>query len=355
MKLKFWIGIAISLFCLFFVFRGIEWAKVLEALRSANYVYLAIAALLNLSTIWIRAERWKYLLEPIKVLRFQRLVPATMIGFMANNVLPARAGEFVRAYLIGKKEHISKTAAFATIIIERVFDMATILVFLVVVLLMVKVPQVAGTTEQQSLSELFSPERMTQAGILSSVFVLGLLAFLVVLKEFPQQTTTIVRTILRPVPSALRQKVIDLLDSFRDGLHVLRTGMHLIYIIFWSVAVWLVGTCGGWLILFAFGLKLPFMSAMFILVLTAFAVALPSSPGYVGPFHAAVLAGILLFEPTFDRSTVAGISIIYHLTVIAPVIVGGMFYLWKEQLSLADIKHIEEEEQAEIHHTTPAV
>jgi hypothetical protein len=86
------------------------------------------------------------------------------------------------------------------------------------------------------------------------------------------------------------------------------------------------------------------MAAMFIVVLIAFAVALPSSPGYVGPFHAAVLAGVLLFQPALDKDTVAGISIVFHLMAIVPITLGGVFYLWKEQISFADIRHMNEEE-----------
>lgn len=337
-----------SVVCLFFVFRGIEWPKVLEALKSANVLYLALTALVHLSTIWLRAERWKYLLAPVKKLPFRRLVPPTMIGFMANNILPARAGEFVRAYLIGKKEQISKTTSFATIIIERVFDMTTILVFLVIVLLFVELPQATDSTDAETLTSFFSPGRMRQAGLLSAVFVGGLLAFLVLLKEFPQHTTMIVEKLLTPLPASLTQKMIHLLDAFREGLQVLTTGKHLLYLIFWSIAVWLASVLGGWLILFSFGLKLPFMSAMFIFILIAFAVALPSSPGYVGLFHAAVLAGVMLFEPGLDKSTVAGIAIVYHLMAVMPVTLVGLYYLWKEHLSLSDIQHIEEEEQAEM-------
>ena len=347
MKWKFWIGILVSGVCLYVVFRGIEWGKVWSALQSANYVYLVIACILNLSTIWLRAERWKYLLEPMKKLSFSRLVPATMIGFMANNILPARAGEFIRAYLIGQKEGIKKTAAFATIILERVCDMVTILVMLVCVLLLVKFPYADSSAGSDVLSSVFSPALMQKAGIFSAIFVAALVTFLVLLKEFPQATTRFVRLCLRPFPASLSHKAIDLLESFREGLHVLKTGPHLFYLIFWSAIVWLAACAAGWFILLAFGLDVPFLSAAFIIVLIAFAVAVPSSPGYVGPFHAAVLAGVLLFQPGLDKGTVAGISIVYHLMTILPVTLGGVYYLWKEQISFSDIQHINEEEHAE--------
>lgn len=345
MKLKFWIGMIISAACLYFVFHGIDVRKALNALNNVNYWYLAFAVFLQLSTIWIRAERWKYLLEPMKQFHFWQLVPATMIGFMANNILPARAGEFVRAYVIGKKANISKTSCFATIIIERVFDMATMLGFLVVVLLIVKLPQLP-TSEATSIgSTLFSASVLTKLGAASAVFVFGLLAFLIVLKEFPEKTTFIIEKLLTHFPQSITKKAITLLHSFRDGLHVLNTGTHLLFVIFWSIVVWVAAALGGWITLLAFGLDLPFKAGIFVMVMVAFSVAIPSSPGYIGPFHAAVSASILFFLPTLDKSAVAGISIVFHLACIGPVTLMGVYYLWRENLSFSEIRHIEEEEQ----------
>ncbi len=350
MKLKFWIGILISAGCLFFVFKDIDFKKVLETLHSVNYFYLAVAVMLNLSTMWLRAERWKYLLAPIKQLTFRHLVPATMIGFMANNILPARAGEFIRAYVIGKKERISKTSSFATIIIERVCDMITMLGFLVVILLFVTFPQASNP---ESSSSLLSQTSLEIVGALSAALVLGLLVFLVLLKEFPQKTTTIVQTILKPLPESLAHKALNLLESFRLGLQVLNTGKHLFFLVFWSLSVWIITVLGAWAILRSFDLNLPFMAAIFMTVLTAFSVAVPSSPGYIGPFHAAVSAGVLFFLPMLEKSTAAGIAIIYHLICILPITFVGLFYLWWENMSFAEIQHIEEDaSQQELDVTT---
>ena len=338
MKGKFWLGIAISLVCLYFVFRNIEWLKVLETLQTVNYGWLGLSMVCTLSTIWLRAERWKYLLAPIKQLNFQRLVPATMIGFMANNVLPARAGEFIRAYMIGRKEQISKTASFATIVVERVFDMAMNLGFLMLVLLRVDFSQ----AHLNAQTGFLSPALIRRVGLVSMLFLVGVVVFLVLLKELPRQTTRVVQFVLKPLPPILTDKALELLHSFRLGLQVLKTGAHLAYLIVWSLAVWLVSVLAGWCILRAFGLLLPFIAAMFLTVLIAFSVALPSSPGYIGPFHAAVLTGVLFFVPTLDKSAVAGIALVYHLTVILPITVMGLYYLWKENLTFADIQHLDE-------------
>jgi len=342
MKLKFWIGIAISVICLFIVFRGIDFAKVFDAMKSVNFLFIAISVILQLAVIWLRAERWKYLLMPVKPLTFKHLVPATMIGFMANNILPARAGEFIRAYVIGKKENISKTSAFATIVIERVFDMLTMLGFLLIEILTMKFPK---TSHSGGISSLISESALEKIGIISTVFVLSLLAFLILLKELPNQTTQCIKFICKPLPASLSHKALEFVHSFRLGLRVLDTRSHIFWVIFWSLAVWLTAIVGGWAVLRAFDLRLSFMAAMFINVIIAFSAALPSSPGYVGPFHAAVSAGVLFFLPTLDKSMVAGIAIIFHLTCIIPITLAGLYYLWKENMSIAEIQHVEKEEE----------
>ena len=342
MKVKFWFGILISVVCLYFVFRNIEIDKVLETMRSVNYFYLLLAAVLQVSTIVLRAERWKYLLAPIKKLTFKHLLPATMIGFMANNVLPARAGEFIRAYVIGKKENISKTSSFATIIIERVCDMVTMLSFLVAILFFVKFPPQSGSEPNSSL---ISFERLQVVGALAALFVLALLIFLVLLKEYPRHTTAFMKLLLKPFPKTLGHKILDIVESFREGLQVLQTGTHLFFLVFWSLSVWLTASLAAWMIFQTFGLDLPFMAGVFMTVITAFSAAIPSSPGYVGPFHAAVSASVLFFLPGLDKSTAAGIAIIFHLVCILPTTFIGIYYLWKENMSFSEIQHIEKDEQ----------
>ncbi len=341
MKLKFWLGIGISLICLYLVFRNIEVGKVFETMRSVNYFYLVAAIILQLSTIWLRAERWKYLLAPIKQLTFTHLLPATMIGFMANNVLPARAGEFVRAYVIGKKEHISSTASFATIIIERVCDMITMLAFLFLIIFAVNFPAQTALHTQNSLISL---QRLQFAGVLSAIFIFCLLVFLILLKEFPAKTTAVITLLLRPFPPKFSHKILEIIASFRMGLQVLQTGTHLFFLIFWSIAVWLTAMLSAWATLQAFDLDLPFIAAIFMTVITAFSAAIPSSPGYVGPFHAAVSASVLFFLPDLGKSHAAGIAIIFHLVCVLPITLFGVYYLWRENMSFSEIQHIDDQE-----------
>ncbi len=337
MKLKFWIGIVISVICLYLVFKGIEVHKLLEVLKSANYVYLALATLINFSSFWMRAERWKYLLEPIKKIRSARLFPVTVIGFMATNILPARAGEFVKAYMVGKKENISATASFATIVLERVLDSLIILSLFVVVLFWIDFHDKSpGTSDPSINTSGISPAVLKTTGILFALGLAAVFIFLLLLKMYPTPAITLTGKILFPLPKRIREQIAEILESFSSGLKVLGKGSSLLPLLLWSLCVWI--TCAGsiWVTLLAFDLYLPFFASAFILVLIAFAVALPSSPGFIGPFHAATSAGLMFFS--IDKSTATGISLILHLIMVGPVTLAGLFYLWVENLSFSEIK-----------------
>jgi len=137
---KSWLGFVISVGILYLAFHRIDFRLLLESLQDANYLYLIpIVAIIFLSMA-LRALRWGYLLRPLKKIGFPNLFEGILIGFMANNVLPVRMGEFVRAYIIGRSEKISKTASFGTIVVERLFDGFTVLALLVVVLTFIQLP-----------------------------------------------------------------------------------------------------------------------------------------------------------------------------------------------------------------------
>ena len=133
MNWKLFFSVLISTLFLILAFNRVNLYELKDTLETANYIYLIPAVLLTILSLWIRAVRWGYLLQPVKKININSLFSATAIGLMANNLLPARLGEFVRAYVIGKKELISKSASFATIVVERIFDGLTILLFFNVV------------------------------------------------------------------------------------------------------------------------------------------------------------------------------------------------------------------------------
>ena len=320
MKKKFIIGVAISLVFLYLAFRKVDYSQLWSALKGANYWYIFPNMVLVILSMWMRAFRWRFMIDPIKKVNLGRLFSSVMIGFMANNVLPARLGEFVRAYSLGKTENISKSATFATIVIERIFDGFSLLFILWLSLLM--------------YPEL--PNWVKKAGNLFLLMNLVIFAFLVLIEVKREFTLKFFNFVFRLLPASLSSKAGEILEKFIGGLKVFRDIPSLIWILAWSIFIWVVVGISNYFIFLAFDLHPPIQASFILLGVVSLAVMLPSSPGFVGTFHAACVASFLILN--LNESVSRPFSIILHASQYIPVTLLGLYYLKKEHLSLKTIE-----------------
>jgi uncharacterized protein (TIRG00374 family) len=325
---RFWFGIILSAILVILLLSGTDLHSVAEALKEADYRYCVPMIVIVLISILIRAYRWKFIMESLHRASMANLFSATMIGFMANFVLPARIGEVIRAYLIGKKEGVSKSASFATIVVERLFDIFTMLLILIVVLF-------AMTRPESHLEEVYA-KTLRGGGIIMCLLFLLSLGFLIVLKQKTHLALSWVRFFFRPLPKRWGDKILDLLQSFVSGLGAIHFGPHLLLIVFYSIVMWGLYGLGNVFLLKAFDQNLPMLPIyvpFYLLVVQAFGVALPSSPGFVGTYHAAVVAGLAAFN-NISKEDGLSVAIVGHIVMVLPVIIYGMVLLWKDHLSL---------------------
>jgi len=318
-------GVGISLCFMVLLFRKIDFDKVLEAFRAMDYRYLLPVVFLTFVSYYLRAVRWKYLLLPIKRTVMANLFPATIIGYMANNILPARLGEFVRAYVLGQKEEIETSAVFATLVVDRLFDGFTVLLILLITFFTVKLP--AGMENVQ--------DGLKMGGYVTLGVYLVVLAFLFLLKKRTMRTIHVVGVLLRPFPAKVSEKVIPLLGSFISGIRLSSRPSEILILLFTSFAVWATCIWPLHLILQSFNITLPITASMLIMVFLVFAVMVPASPGYVGTYHAACVYGLMAFNISKEQSL--SVALVMHGTGFFPVIVAGFYYLWRDKVSLKKI------------------
>lgn len=326
MNWKFWLGMGISAVLVFFLFRGIDYQKLWEASSHANLYLWIPAFLIQYLLMLIRALRWQYLMGHIKEIGVGSLFSATTIGFMANNLLPARMGEFVRAYVIGNKEGVSITSSFATIIVERLFDMATMLSLTVAVLLFFELP--AG------MSEVIGKIRVGIYILLAASIIAFLFLFLLV--RYRDKGMSVARSLLKPFPDKIQEQVTLFLGSLASGLEIVGSRRSLFMVSLYSALNWFAAALPIYIITISFGFMLPFSSSLLILIFLAFAVSLPSSPGFVGPFHAAICFGLGFYG--IGKEEALGMAIVMHLAQFVPLVVLGLFLVWREKLSFSKIK-----------------
>lgn len=321
---KLLIGTAVSAFFFWLILKNVDIHEAVESLRQANWLYAIPAVLILLGSFVLRAIRWRVLLAPVGRISFTSSFRATMIGFMANSVLPARMGEFVRAFVLTRRDGLKVESVFATIVIERLFDGYMLLLFLLASLFLAPL---AGTGGQ-----------FLRTGILVSLVVYNVaLVGMLFLHHRQERTLAFLDRVLHWFP--WREKLMDSLARFASGLAVLGSARHLLVIAGWTFAVWVTAMAVLHPLLAGFdlGTKLPWYAPYVITPVVALGVMLPAAPGYAGTFHAACVAGILMLAPEADPSASRAFSFALHALNMVPIIIVGLIFLWLEGLSLSDL------------------
>ncbi len=316
MQKRFILGLAVSAIFIYLAFRQIDFAQMWVALQQANYLWLFPAVGFMFISMWLRAMRWGYFMEPIKPgIGFRKLFSAMMIGYYGNNVFPLRAGEVLRAYAIGKSAGVSRMASFATIFVERLIDVLALLVLI-------------------GFSVFFHdyPGWIEKGSILIFVFTVLVTLFMTALMLRTQQTLHFVSRLTHPFPEKIQQFVNQLLGSFLEGFSIFKKTDRFGSIIWQSVAIWLLYAAVNYAVLEAFGLneQLPIGASFVILVVVNISIMIPAAPGYVGTFHLACQQAAMLFG--VSTSTALSFALILHISNFIPITLVGFYYFSRAQL-----------------------
>jgi hypothetical protein len=312
---RFWLGLVISAVFLYYTLARLELDKVWATLITANYWWLVPGVLVYFGAVWARTWRWHYLLRSVKPVPLTRLFPVVTIGYMGNNVYPARAGELIRAYVLKRKEGISVSASLATIVVERLFDGVTMLFFVFVALPFTPLPEWLRSTV-----------------ILSSLAFFGaLLAFFAIAASPDRSERLYSRLVARFVPRPLQGRINGYLDRFMTGLHCLRSGKDVAMIFLTSVVIWLTETTKYWFVMHGFAFQVPFYVLMLMTAVVNLATTIPSSPGYVGTFDTPGIETLKAFGVPADIA--AGYTFVLHAALWLPITLLGLFYMGRESLT----------------------
>lgn len=317
---RFWLGLVVSLVLLVFVFYQTDPAKILDSLRQAQYGYLLPALALYFVGVGIRAFRWHFLLRSIKPIGTPALFRTVVIGYMANDILPARMGELVRAYVLGQQENVSKTATLVTIVVERVFDGLTMLTFIV------------GATFFIPLGDEELAGRLRLVGAL----FIAAIAALAILAGMPGRVARLADFFLRRLPSEpLRTRATLLTSSVLAGLGALRSPVDSFATYALSILAWLCETGMYALIALGFNIALPFAVYLLAAALANLVTIAPSTPGYVGVFDAPIVYVLTRFG--VDQNLATSYTLVLHAALYLPVTLLGLYYAWRAGVSLTQI------------------
>jgi len=299
--------------------------RLAAALREADPTALSLVVLASFGTYPARAWRYGSLLAPLSRVPFRRLASATYLGYLAGLFVP-RVGEVLRPWLVARRQEVSTAAAFAGMVLERLVDVAAILVLTGTGLLAGGGPELGAPWRR----------RLEAASLATGLAALAVLAVLLAVNARPQGTLRALAACLRPLPQRAAAPVAAAAASFVSGLAVLRApAAHLLLIAGQSLLVWLFVAGGFHAANRAFGLELPFHAALVTLGFVVVGVTLPTPSG-AGGFHAAyVLALVALYGASPERAAAAALAC-HGLTSLA-VLAVGLALLPGEGLTLRDL------------------
>ena len=329
----FWIGIVVSLIFIGLFLRSTDFGEVRAAFEDANYA-LALASLpVYFLGLWVRTVRWQYLLRPVKRVTALRLYPVVIIGLMGNNLLPARAGELARAYVLGERERISKTTSLGTIAVDRLFDGIT----LIPMMLIVAAFAGHGTTFPVGFGKELT---FAGLGIVMSIFFGIAMAILFYLALSSNGRDFLHRMVHRFAPRRVKPHVERLLHSFFDGLRALRNPLDLGVAWLMSSISWTLEATMYYMVALAFGIHEPFYVFLLLTATANLAIAIIASQGGVGPFELVVSRTLVSFGVTTEVASAYAIGL--HAILLLPIVAMGLYLLWAADLRLGDMLKMSE-------------
>jgi uncharacterized protein (TIRG00374 family) len=318
--IRFIIALVIMLATLYYVTRDINFEKLWNILSGANYWWVLFSVPAMILSHVVRAYRWKTFLKPVhKAKSLMNLFSAVMIGYAVNSIIP-RGGEFVRPYVYARREKISYSSSFATILIERFIDVLTLLLFFSVAFFMFR----------QEIARAFPFITASSLTYYVVLPVVALLAF-ILLSLYTNIGEFLLRKIVKPFSQPLYEKLFGILDSFLKGLEIIKTPSQYLRVGFESVLIWIFYTMPMYLIFFSFDfqsqLGLTFADAFLLIIVVGIGVTLATTPGALGIYHTLLRDAMVALYSIGKEEALAYATITHASNYLIQFIVGGIFFL----------------------------
>jgi uncharacterized protein (TIRG00374 family) len=322
--LRYGISALVTVFFLYLAFRGTDFGEILQTIAGANYWWILLSFVLLMISHAVRAWRWRYLMNPIKPgIGFRNLFSGVMIGYLINNVLP-RGGEFARPYALGKLESLSKSAAFGTVVVERIVDVISFLILVALIPVLYKGP----------LRETFP--WLQSAGIMVTVATGGILFVLALLMVRRDWTDALLRFVNPVLPRWVASRVGGRVHSFLDGFLFLKYPGQTAAILLLSALIWFTYALMTYVAFFAFNMPgtVDFRSAVVLLALSSVGYAIPT-PGGTGSYHALTsqaLGKLFLVNPAVALSY----ATVTHAVSFIGVTIIGSYFLFRDNVAISE-------------------
>ncbi len=316
---KIIIGFLLSLIIMYFFFRGVHFYNIFEIIKNSDYFYLILAALSLAFIPLIRSLRWKVILAPISKLSPKEIMPLDSVGYVSNMILP-RVGDVLRPYLVSDKGNIPFSSALATTIVEKIFDLITIMVMTIII-----------------LSTLTLDPWVSQIGY-GLLSVVGLLSAVISFLYFkPEKGYNLLNRLIRRFSQKTQDKITKLVHSFVDGLKIISRPKDTVLIFFLSLFLWGLSVLAIYNLFSSFHFELSPAAALVVLTFVMLGVSMPSAPASIGTFHMASFAALTMLGIADENAK--AFAIVYHGLFTGLAIVFGVIFIFFIDFSFVELKN----------------
>lgn len=313
------IGLVLSVLFLWLALRKVDWERVPAVLSAADWRILPLMFVSVTIEYLLRAFRWRYILHP-RDIPFSHLYGGLILGYMFNNLFPARAGEFVRAWYLGRKGHASFSEAFGSVVMERLLDGICVVSFIAF----------AVTN--------FPVSTAVRSGGYTAVGFYGAVLFVILLLQFRRRWIDPVSDVLlSPFPTAWRERIYRLRDSFIGGLSLVRHPKPLWTAIFLSIVAWTASIGSNYISMRMFNLPIGLDGSLLLIAVLSLGAMIPSSPGMIGIYEYCCIL-VLTDMLGLPREVAVAFGLATHFLTYVYVIIIGLAILTFENLHLADLE-----------------
>ncbi len=336
------VGLLIGILLLWFLLRGTSWRELSESLRNVNVTWFLLAQIPVALSFFVRVQRWAYIVRAVKPdATYRSMFSATQIGFLANFTVPGRAGEFLRAFVLGRLSNIQFSKSMALVVVDRVMDVVGMIAVMLVAGMGFRLTQdipipaeLSPNGQEFTVSASVIRKTMLLTGVVAPAILVVVLLFLYLKKDLVAKLAS---KAVGLFSRRLAGKVSEQVVHFADGLHVFRSAADMAKSMFYNFLTWACCLVAIWFYLNAFGVECywysPFVIQFFLVVL----ISIPVAPTLMGQFHFAIVAPLCVLYPDMNYTDMLAIAIVLHLSNIIAVAATGIYCLVREKLGLVDL------------------
>lgn len=359
---------------LWYLFKDTDWVALLGAIRAAHWGWLALGTALIFAAFFARVQRWSYIVRSVKPVPYRDLFSATQIGFLGNFVLPGRLGEVIRALVLGRLAALPFTKCFAFVALDRVTDLFGLIAVMLVTAGAFR-PKADIVLPPELDSRVIPQHLITNGALVTTLLLVGIILAFVLLYTNQRlalrisdavsgpagrSSGALVEFVARGLPGGLGARLRafsvklrrlesfahGLVQHFAEGMHVFRSAKDILLALCCTAVVWTLGILSYLCMNAAFGLGqgMPWYTGFMVMTLLSLFISVPGPPGFVGTFHVAIVAALVIIKPEVDLSAAKAVAIVAHLLNLLAVVVVGLYCLHRERLGLLALRR----ESAEI-------